>query len=172
MNAGNNSADPRPKKGSRKVKVIKRLLIITVVVVLLLFFMIPVYLSSAGGREFVISRINSSIDGRVDMGDLSVGWFKGVRLTDFRFEDSAKTTFVTVKEISTKPYYFSLLFGRMAFGKTLIDNPDVVINLKQPPAAPPAAVGLSPGKPVLAGIGPGLERIDLEVKQGREKTAL
>ncbi len=116
MNTENESANLPERKSSLKAKIVKLVLIIAAVVIVLLFFITPAFLSSKSGRKFVINKINNSIDGSVDMADLSMGWLKGVHLTDFRFQDNAKTTSVSVKEILTKPYYRSLLFGKMAFG--------------------------------------------------------
>lgn len=166
MNTQNESSNLPGKKSSRKTKFVKRVLIVAAVVVVLLFFITPAFLSSKSGKKFVVNKINNSINGSVDMADLSMGWLKGVHLTDFRFEDDAKTTSVSVKEIFTKPYYSSLLFGQMAFGKTVIDTPHVKINLQRPGVKSASATALAKGKSASDSGGRGLEKIDLEVVQG------
>ena len=65
------------------------------------------------------------------VGDLSIGWFKGIRVKDLSFENDTGTTSAKVKEISTRPHYVSLLLGVVALGETLIDEPQVIINVSQ-----------------------------------------
>ena len=152
-----------------KVKPFKWILIIAAVFILLLFLGIPAYLSSDSGKEFIVSRINRSIDGTVAMGDFSMGWFKGVRVSKLSFEDNAGTTSVNVKEISTKPCYGLLLFGSVALGETLIDEPEVVINVRDGPRNMAGATALSDKKhPVKKekDNGLALAKIDLTVKGG------
>jgi len=152
-----------------KVKPFKWILIIAAVFILLLFLGIPAYLSSDSGKEFIVSRINRSIDGTVAMGDFSMGWFKGVRVSKLSFEDNAGTTSVNVKEISTKPCYGLLLFGSVALGETLIDEPEVVINVRDGPRNMAGATALSHKKPPAKkekDNGLALAKIDLTVKGG------
>jgi len=129
--------EDRQAKRPRKIKLGKWILIALLVIVLLLFFTIPAFLSSERGRNFIISRINSSVDGKVDIGSFSFGWFKGLRVTDFTFTDNHGKALVNVKEIFTRPVYTSLVFGQMALGKTVIKQPEIVINLIKKPEHQP-----------------------------------
>jgi len=169
MNDKKESLGPGRKKGSRKVRLLKWFLIIGAASVLLLFFAVPLLLSSEGGRKFIINRINNSIDGKVEMSGFSMGWFKGLNLKDFRFADTAGTTSVTVKEISARPSYGSLLFGDIAVEDTLIDQPQVVINIKEPAKALDKA---KPSEKKAAGkAAPGfrLKKAGLTVRDGNVK---
>ncbi len=169
MRTGSNSLNTAGKKGPSKVKTVKRIVIVAVAFVLLLVLVIPVYLSSESGKRFVVGKINRSISGRVQVGDLSMGWFKGIRVKDLSFEDDTGTTSAKVKEISTRPHYVPLLLGVVSLGETLIDEPQVVINVSQgkdktlKPIVP-AEKKTAESKRKAGGLA--LAKIDLTVKGG------
>ena len=131
MRTDGNSVNAVGKKGLSKIKTIKWIVIVAVAFVLLLVLIIPVYLSSESGKRFILDKINRSISGRVQVGDFSMGWFKGIRVTDLSFEDDSGMTSAKVKEISTRPHYVPLLLRVVALGETLIDEPQVTINVSQ-----------------------------------------
>ena len=168
MNDKKESLGPGRKKASRKVRAFKLILVIAVVAALLAFFAVPAYLSSEGGRKFIVNRINNSIDGKVEMSGFSIGWFKGLSLQGFRFADTKGTTSVTVKEISARPSYGSLLFGDIAVEDTLIDQPQVVINIKEPAKALDMA---KPSEKAASKAAPGfrLKKAGLTVRDGNVK---
>lgn len=118
------------KRKGRGVRILKWGSIAAVGIILLLFFGIPLFLSSSSGTEFLVGKINSSVDGQVQMDDFSIGWFKGIKLTGFSYADSAGNTSVKVRRIETRPKYTSLLGGKVKLGKTVIDQPR--IHLKVP----------------------------------------
>jgi len=163
------------KTAPKKSRVKKLLLLIAAVLVglvLLVILIIPAYVSSEKARLTILSKINDSVDGEADFAGLSMNWFKGLTLTDLSFRDSAGTTSVTVKEISARPRYASILTGSIAFGKTVIDQPDIEINLsprspqKPSTSAPAAAVEPSAAPQVI--VLP-VEKINLIVNDGRLK---
>jgi cytoskeletal protein RodZ len=118
-----------PQKKNKK-RMLKFVLVFIVILIVLVVFLVPVFVSSAKGRNFILAKINDSIDGKTDFADLSMGWLKGVRITDFSFNDSRGQTSVKAKQIATKPQYGSILSGSVSLGKTIIDEPRVEINLK------------------------------------------
>jgi hypothetical protein len=120
-----------PKKKT-KTRILKSVLALAVVVVVLVVFVVPGFVSSERGREIILAKINSSIDGEVDFASLSLSWWKGVKVTGFSFNDGAGQVFVEVKKIVTKPHYGSILMGRLSFGETEIFEPRVEINLAPP----------------------------------------
>jgi len=132
---------PKPnvqKKTSRKI--LKWLLAIVVVLIVLAIFLVPAYISSEGGRRLILAKINSSIAGRTDFADLSMGWLKGIKVADFSFNDNAGQVSVFVKQIATKPHYGSILTGTLSFGETVVDQPRVEVNLKDRQPAPVSSV--------------------------------
>ena len=170
MNAQNNSSSVSKKH--IWLKVVIALVIVTIVMIGGIVMLIPAYISSDGGTQMVVGKINDSIDGKVEMQDLQMGWFSGVKLTDLKFADNAGMTSVSVKEISTKPKYGSLIKGEVALGKTTIDQPEVVINLdkadivKQQAAAKSEPTKTQPVKAKQEAGPIALPDIELEVLKG------
>ena len=175
MRTENNPSNPAASVRRGKFKVVKWLLIVTAAITVLIFVGVPLYLSSESGKSMIVGRINDAVDGKVEMESLSMGWFKGVRLRDLSFADDKGTMVVSVKEISTKPRYGSLLFGSVALGQTLIDHPDVVITVDRDAAGWGQEESISGERlqreAELAAKGEdasgwGITELDLEVKEG------
>ena len=125
------------KKDSPKVlKVIKWCLILFTALILLVFFGVPLYLSSSGGTNFLLGKINQSVDGEVQMDDFSIGWFKGVQLSNLTYVDSTGNTSVKVRRIETQPQYASLLGGKVKLGKTVVEGPQVYLKVPQESGTP------------------------------------
>ena len=101
-------------------------------VILAIIVILPAYLSSPSGKKLILSKISRAIDGQVDAKTLSVGWFKGIRLTDLTFSDDKGMMSVSVRTISAKPKLMAMLRGNLALGKTLLDAPKAVINIEYP----------------------------------------
>ena len=155
-----------PPKRSHRFRVLKWMLIVTVGVVLAIVIILPAYLSSASGKKLILSKISRAIDGKVDAKTLSVGWFKGVRLTDLTFSDDKGTMSVSVREISAKPQLMSILRGNLALGKTLLDAPKAVINIEDPQAQPQSSKSSKSDDDAGGDAALGLAMLDLEVKEG------
>jgi len=126
------------KKGSphKVLRVAKWFLIVVAGLILLVFFGVPLYLSSSGGTNFLLGKINQSVDGQVQMDDFSIGWFKGVHLSNLSYADSSGSTSVTVDSIKTQPRYMALLGGKVKLGKTVIDRPQVYLKVPQEKTQP------------------------------------
>lgn len=125
--AKDNKAETTKKKLRR---VLKWGFVFAIVFFLLVVLLLPVFLSSAMGREIVLARINDTINGQADFSALSAGWLKGIKVTDFSFNDNLGRTSVQVKQIATRPHYVSILTGNLSFGETIIDQPRIHINLE------------------------------------------
>jgi len=121
----------KPRKKSVK-RVLLLVLGLAVLLIVVLFLLAPVFISSQSGRRMILARINSSVTGETDFADLSMGWLKGITIDDFSFNDDAGGISVQVRQIAAKPQYASLLTGGLSLGRTLIDKPNVAINLKEP----------------------------------------
>jgi len=155
------------KTGKRTLRFVSAFIVI---LILLVVFLVPVFISSAKGRNFILARINNSIDGKTDFATLSMGWLKGVRITDFSFNDSLGRTSVKVKQINTKPQYGSILSGSISLGETIIDEPIVEINLKtqQPKETEKSKQKTKTGKQPTP-IALPIKKVDLVVKDGNLK---
>ncbi|MGA2915225.1 MAG: hypothetical protein ABSE89_04290 [Sedimentisphaerales bacterium] len=116
----------------------KKVLLWTVIFLLLFFlipfFAIPAYLSSSSGKNLILSKVNSSIDGKVEVDSISMSWFEGVKANKLNFTNNSGTTKATAEQIAARPSYFALIGGRIVIDEARIDKPYVSINLteKQP----------------------------------------
>jgi hypothetical protein len=121
------------KNRNKALKALKWIFIFAAGLVLLFFFGLPLYLSSSGGTNFLLGKINQALDGQVGIGDLSVGWFKGVKLTDLSYTDSTGSTSVAIDRFESQPKYFSLLGGKVKLGKTILENPQMYLRVPMNP---------------------------------------
>ena len=137
--------------------------------IVLLFLLVPTYLSSDSGTNMLIGKINGSIDGKVAMSNLSIGWFSGVELDDLSFADNAGTTSVKVKKVSANPSYTGFLFGKVDLGKATVDQPEIVLTIEQydqTESTPPLDEPITVTHERQEMIGIPLDRLALEVKHG------
>lgn len=155
-------------KQKKKTKIFRLILILLATLILLVAFLLPAFISSEKGRKTILAKINNSIDGRMDFAGLTMGWLKGIKITDISFNDSSGRTSLAVKQISTKPHYASILTGSLSFGRTVIDEPRVEINL----SARQAGGDLrrkSPANKTSQAIVLPIKRIDLVINNGSVK---
>ncbi len=123
------SSETRPPRKSR-TKILRWVLAAAVVVIVSVVFFMPLFVSSEAGNKFILAEINNYLPGGADFGSLSMSWLKGIVVTDFSFRDSAGQMAVRIKRITTKPHYASIMLGVLSFGRTVIDEPVVEVNLK------------------------------------------
>ncbi len=160
-----NETEPRKKT---KPKVIKLLAAFLIVLILLAVFLVPAYISSESARKMILTRINRSVDGKADFANLSMGWLKGIRITNISFNDNNGQISVEVKQIATKPHYGSMLTGSLSFGKTVVDEPKIEINLATPQPKQTQSNAQLP-KEKVGLIGLPVKKIDLVINNGRVK---
>ena len=159
----------RPRKKNKK-RILKLVSVFIVVLIVLVVILVPAFVSSEKGRKIILAKINNSIDGKTNFAGLSMGWWKGIKVTDVSFNDSSGQTSVEVKQIATKPHYGSILFGSVSLGKTIIEEPRVEINLKarQPKETEKPEKKTTTGKQSIP-IALPINKIDLVVKDGNLK---
>ena len=168
MQAEKRLESKQPKKTVKRI--LKFASVFIIILIVLVVFLIPVFVSSAKGRDFILGKINNSIDGKTDFAGLSMGWWKGIKVTDVSFNDTSGQTFVEVRQITTKPHYGSILLGNVSLGKTIIDEPRVEINLK---ARQPKETA-EPGQKTTTGTQPipialPIRKVDLVINNGNLK---
>jgi len=130
MAQSKNNKTPGHRQAARKI--VKLLAVLAAIVIVLLVFLPPVVISSRKCRAVLLAKINAAVPGKVDFESLSMGWFRGVKVTDLSFDDAGGATSVKVKQIVTRPHYGSLVLGRLSFGRTVIEQPQVRIRLAEP----------------------------------------
>ena len=159
--------DSKAGRGKKsKKRILKLALALLAVLILLVVFLVPAFVSSKKGRKIILAKINDSIDGEADFSSLSMSWWKGVRILDFSFDNSAAQILVEIKRIVTRPHYGSILMGDLSFGRTEIFEPKVEVNLKE--QRPKEAGGIRESKrrkPVVLPI----RKIDMIVTGGNLK---
>lgn len=101
----------------------------------------PVVLSSNAFKRLIQAKISQSTGGTANIGDLSVGWWKGVQVSNFSFRDESGWAAVSVAGIDAQPHLASLLGGTFSLGRTVIDNPQIEIDLRKRPAPVPSQGG-------------------------------
>jgi hypothetical protein len=120
-------------KRTRRRKKWPWVLVGVLIVLLVIVLLVPVILSSRGFTRWVQAKISSSTGGQAGIRDLSVGWFRGVRIAGFSYRAENGWTEVDVDRITTIPHYASLLSGTLALGRTTLDQPRIAIDLRERP---------------------------------------
>jgi len=115
--------------------------------VLLVVILAPVYLSSDGFKQMIQTKIDRATGGTAAIGKLSVGWLKGVQISDFRFQDGAGWARVSISGIDAQPRLGALLGGALSLGETIIDKPSIEIDLRKRPAPVARPPGRTTGPP-------------------------
>jgi hypothetical protein len=105
------------------------------IVLILIVLLIPVAISSQRFTRWLGARISNSTGGRADIGHLSVGWFRGVQVSNFSFQGPDGWAQVNINRITTQPNYAGLLSGNLGLDRTVIDQPRVAIDLRNRPPA-------------------------------------
>ncbi|MCE5187039.1 MAG: hypothetical protein LLF76_13030 [Planctomycetaceae bacterium] len=160
-----NASQEKGEPKSRKRRILPWILVGLIVVIVLLFLGTPMFLSSAAGKNFLVSRINQSVDGQVKMDDLSIGWFKGVRVQNMTFDDNAGNTSIQVKSLAAQPQFGALLGGRVKLGKTVIENPRVYVKVLPPEQRVPREKGEKPKEE--GRVEMPINQIDLQIVDGQ-----
>lgn len=150
-------------RGKAFMKVVKLIAIAVVVLIALAILLTPVFVSSAKCRAMILDKANTSMAGRMDFTSLSMGWLKGFTVREFSFNDDAGTAQVKIKQITTRPHYASILLGDLSFGRTVIEQPRVELNLmEQKHAKVTAKPKGKPGELIALPV----SRIDLVINDG------
>ena len=148
-------------------RVFKWGVIVLSVLLVLIFVLVPVIISSESGKNFIVSKVNKSVDGKLDLGSFSLGWLKGVHLTDINFSDNSGEMSISVKDISAKPKYVALLGGEISVTDAVVDSPKVVINIKdEAKESKPIATSTAKKDTSKATPGIDLKHLDLTIKDG------
>jgi hypothetical protein len=168
MQTENNTQKKVGSKISAK-KIFLWMLFFLCIFFLILFFAVPMYLSSESGKNLIVGKINSSIDGKVQIGNLSMGWFAGLKADKLNFTNSSGTTKLTAEQIAARPSYLALLGGKVEIDEATIAKPDVSVTigdrqLKGKAAAATGQVEMKPAAPAFP-----INRLDLTINKGNFK---
>ena len=168
MQAENNSQKKVSSKISSK-KVLLWMLFFLCIFFVFLFFAVPVYLSSESGKNLIVGKINSFIDGKVQVENFSMGWFAGIKADNLNFTSSSGTTKLTAEQIAARPSYLALLGGKVEIDEAVIAKPDVSVTIGDRQLTGKAAtatgqVEMKSAAPVFP-----INRLDLTINRGNFK---
>ncbi len=166
----------KPRKTRKWLKVLLVVVGILIGLKIVVILLIPSLVSSGKARQMILARANKSMDGKVDFATLSMGWFKGIEVRGISFEDKARSISVAVKQVATMPHYAALLTGGLSFGKTVIDEPRIQLNIAEPQkeqvgATTKIAAQAATGEKKAQGVGLPVNSIDLVVNNGDVKVS-
>jgi hypothetical protein len=163
----NQSETVTPKKRSLLKKIIWAVCIL-IAVLILLVALLPTLISTSLGRQIVVSQINNATDGDVQIKDLSLSWFSGLKLSGVTFKDSTGDTSVSVKEVRLNPKLSSLLRGQINLIDGLIDKPQVDILVKELPQKTASTEPEKPSGPSAPAqpVALPLEKLALQLREG------
>ncbi|HSW02655.1 MAG TPA: hypothetical protein VLI39_21000 [Sedimentisphaerales bacterium] len=114
----------------------------TLMTLVLIVLLIPAALSSRRFTSWLGARISRSTGGQTDIGSLSVGWLRGVEVSDFRFRGPDGWAQVKIDRITTQPNYASLFGAAPGLDRTVIEKPQIEIDLGDNPMNFSGAIGL------------------------------
>lgn len=121
-------------------KILKRILgtvLVLVILLVVLVALLPTIASSNGVRRAVLKKVNSGLDGKLDIEKWSIGWRSGVRLDGISFADNAGKVSVKVDSVIAPISVPSLLGSVKDLGHIEIVKPVIVaIVAPSSPAAP------------------------------------
>lgn len=165
MQTENNSEKGHRSKISA-TKVFLWMLLLVCLLFLILFFATPAYLSSNSGKNLILAKVNSSIDGKVQVDSLSMSWFEGVKADKLDFTNNTGTTKVTAEQIAARPSYLALIGGRVEIDKAVIEKPYVSLTIDRQPQEAKAAkqTGAKAAAPVFP-----IDRLNLTINEGNCK---
>ena len=128
-------------QGRKKKKNLKRRLIMFLCLIAVLFVvavvLLPVFVSSKKGNRMILDQINSKIEGKADFSSLTMSWLDGIKIKDITFDSDVGDINLGIRQIATKPHYASFLTGQFAFGRTVIDEPKINLDLAAKKPVPP-----------------------------------
>lgn len=166
----------KEKSKSKKGLKLSLMLSFIVILLLILFFLIPVFICSSKGKDFILGVIDNKFDGSANYSKLSFSWFDGIEISDIHLKGSLEQITVDIKKIQANPSYLSFLTSTPNLGRTTIESPHLLLKIpkdmpkEQPEHKRPAVdeIKKQPSKtpaPALAGVF-GLAKIDLSIDDG------
>ena len=107
-----------------------------IVAALLIALAVPRWLSSAGGKRFLLKQANANVEGTVNVELLSLGWFRGVSVDGLSFDDKEGRPVLRVASVQGTREPSAVggaeLPGR---GELRIEQPQVYVHIPEPTAA-------------------------------------
>ncbi len=129
------TTQPQVQTKQKSKSFVRRLLkavVLLIILIVALLALTPMLLSSGLGTTIIQSKLGKALGGTVEMGNLSLGWFSGLKIDNLTFTDLKNGTSVEIRELRSKPLLMALLHGRIALEGTVIDKPQVQLTVQAP----------------------------------------
>ncbi|HVS71127.1 MAG TPA: hypothetical protein VHQ47_07730, partial [Phycisphaerae bacterium] len=116
------------------------------------FFLLPVWMSNAQGRAWVLERLNAGSGARISCDDWSLSWFKGTRIKNLAITLPDNSRLLFCPHVKTELTLWGILEGNYDLGATTVETLQVNLTkyadgttsldaLASPPVSPPSAEG-------------------------------
>ncbi len=125
----------KPRRRKRRPTVrqfgIRRTLVLMLIVLIALVALLPRIASLTVFRPLVLGYVAKEIDGKVEIGELSMGWFSPIRVGNLRLYDAQGNLVASVASLRTEKSLSALAFGGSELGQFEIEKPtaNLVIRL-------------------------------------------
>src|SRR3954447_15020977 len=109
---------PKPKRRRRWPYVIGSLLLLLVLLVLLA----PTIAGTSPVRSIIVGQVNQRLNGKVEIGELSLGWMSSVKVGGLKVFDSAGSQILELPRLTTELSLLNAVRGKLHFGKVTVDG--------------------------------------------------
>ena len=120
----------------KAVKWILGLVGLLLLLVLLVALAVPRWLSSGGGRQFLLGQVNDNMEGSVEIDALRLGWFSSPSLSGVVVNDEAGRPLVRVRKVQGSRSLFQLARNYKELGEWRVQRPDIFVYLDEPTPEP------------------------------------
>src|SRR5262249_54206830 len=117
---------PEPKPTPRKRRKWPWVLLALFALLILLVLLAPTIISTSPVRSIVVSRINNSLSGQLDIADWSIGWTSGVTIEGVKLDDAQGKRIAEVSSIRLPISLLGAARGNYDLGDVVIDKPNLV----------------------------------------------
>ncbi|MBS0655403.1 MAG: hypothetical protein JSR46_06490, partial [Verrucomicrobia bacterium] len=83
---------------------------------------LPTLISCKSVNQFILSRVNRSIPGTVDILDLQASWFDGLRIEGVTYADAHRELYASCRNVLYSHSLFPLLLSPYSLGKVNIED--------------------------------------------------
>lgn len=129
------SSRSRPSRRERALTRLRRswrrLLLASLLLAVLPLYFLPAIIAKSPLRNSLLESVNSQLEGEIEIGQLSLGWFSPVVAREVRIRDSNGDVMGKVQSVSTTASLVSLLWDRTQPGPLQVIRPQATIHVRE-----------------------------------------
>src|SRR3954454_17305101 len=119
---------PAPKPGRRKRRRRWPFVVLGLVLLLgLLVLLAPTLAGTAPGRSLIVGQVNQRINGRLELGELSLGWATPVRVGGLKLFDKSGVLILELPRLTTELSLMDAARGSLHFGKVTVEGLNALV---------------------------------------------